>query len=221
MRSDVKERCDCVLVNLGADYAQPADNFGAAAADVGAAGNVVKVDPASVGRLNDALCTKDCAVLFFIFECFESRKDLFFGELAGRFASEAREYLVGMMMVMMLMIVVMTAAALVMILVVVMIVLVMVMMMFMMFMFFVFIMIVVMVFMLMIVVMIAAALVMMLVVMFIFVMVMIVMVVMFVLMLQRVSVRRFGSQLSQFGLKGGLLLHRGKNLFTCQLIPRS
>ena len=218
MRSDVKERCDCVLVNLGADYAQPADNFGAAAADVGAAGNVVKVDPASVGRLNDALCTKDCAVLFFIFECFESRKDLFFGELAGRFASEAREYLVGMMMVMMLMIVVMTAAALVMILVVVMIVLVMVMMMFM---FFVFIMIVVMVFMLMIVVMIAAALVMMLVVMFIFVMVMIVMVVMFVLMLQRVSVRRFGSQLSQFGLKGGLLLHRGKNLFTCQLIPRS
>ena len=218
MRSDVKERCDCVLVNLGADYAQPADNFGAAAADVGAAGNVVKVDPASVGRLNDALCTKDCAVLFFIFECFESRKDLFFGELAGRFASEAREYLVGMMMVMMLMIVVMTAAALVMILVVVMIVLVMVMMMFM---FFVFIMIVVMVFMLMIVVMIAAALVMMLVVMFIFVMVMIVMVVMFVLMLQRVSVRRFGSQLSQFGLKGGLLLHRSKNLFTCQLIPRS
>lgn len=218
MRSDVKERCDCVLVNLGADYAQPADNFGAAAADVGAAGNVVKVDPASVGRLNDALCTKDCAVLFFIFECFESRKDLFFGELAGRFASEAREYLVGMMMVMMLMIVVMTAAALVMILVVVMIVLIMVMMMFM---FFVFIMIVVMVFMLMIVVMIAAALVMMLVVMFIFVMVMIVMVVMFVLMLQRVSVRRFGSQLSQFGLKGGLLLHRGKNLFTCQLIPRS
>lgn len=220
MRSDVKERCDCVLVNLGADYAQPADNFGAAAADVGAAGNVVKVDPASVGRLNDALCTKDCAVLFFIFECFESRKDLFFGELAGRFASEAREYLVGMMMVMMLMIVVMTAAALVMILVVVMIVLVMVMMMFM---FFVFIMIVVMVFMLMIVVMSAAALVMMLVVMFIFVMVMvmIVMVVMFVLMLQRVSVRRFGSQLSQFGLKGGLLLHRSKNLFTCQLIPRS
>ena len=205
MRSDVKERCDCVLVNLGADYAQPADNFGAAAADVGAAGNVVKVDPTSVGRLNDALCTKDCAVLFFIFECFESRKDLFFGELAGRFASEAREYLVGMMMVMMLMIVVMTAAALVMILVVVMIVLVMVMMMFM----------------LMIVVMIAAALVMMLVVMFIFVMVMIVMVVMFVLMLQRVSVRRFGSQLSQFGLKGGLLLHRSKNLFTCQLIPRS
>lgn len=205
-------------MNLGADYAQPADNFGAAAADVGAAGNVVKVDPASVGRLNDALCTKDCAVLFFIFECFESRKDLFFGELAGRFASEAREYLVGMMMVMMLMIVVMTAAALVMILVVVMIVLIMVMMMFM---FFVFIMIVVMVFMLMIVVMIAAALVMMLVVMFIFVMVMIVMVVMFVLMLQRVSVRRFGSQLSQFGLKGGLLLHRGKNLFTCQLIPRS
>ena len=220
MRSDVNERCDCVLVNLGADYAQPADNFGAAAADVGAAGNVVKVDPASVGRLNDALCTKDCAVLFFIFECFESRKDLFFGELAGRFASEAREYLVGMMMVMMLMIVVMTAAALVMILVVVMIVLVMVMMMFM---FFVFIMIVVMVFMLMIVVMSAAALVMMLVVMFIFVMVMvmIVMVVMFVLMLQRVSVRRFGSQLSQFGLKGGLLLHRSKNLFTCQLIPRS
>ena len=220
MRSDVKERCDCVLVNLGADYAQPADNFGAAAADVGAAGNVVKVDPASVGRLNDALCTKDCAVLFFIFECFESRKDLFFGELAGRFASEAREYLVGMMMVMMLMIVVMTAAALVMILVVVMIVLVMVMMMFM---FFVFIMIVVMVFMLMIVVMSAAALVMMLVVMFIFVMVMvmIVMVVMFVLMFQRVSVRRFGSQLSQFGLKGGLLLHRSKNLFTCQLIPRS
>ena len=220
MRSDVKERCDCVLVNLGADYAQPADNFGAAAADVGAAGNVVKVDPTSVGRLNDALCTKDCAVLFFIFECFESRKDLFFGELAGRFASEAREYLVGMMMVMMLMIVVMTAAALVMILVVVMIVLVMVMMMFM---FFVFIMIVVMVFMLMIVVMSAAALVMMLVVMFIFVMVMvmIVMVVMFVLMLQRVSVRRFGSQLSQFGLKGGLLLHRSKNLFTCQLIPRS
>ena len=217
MRSDVKERCDCVLVNLGADYAQPADNFGAAAADVGAAGNIVKVDPASVGRLNDALCTKDCAVLFFIFECFESRKDLFFGELAGRFASEAREYLVGMMMVMMLMIVVMTAAALVMILVVVMIVLVMVMMMFMMFMFFVFIMIVVMVF----VLMIAAALVMMLVVMFIFVMVMIVMVVMFVLMFQRVSVRRFGSQLSQFGLKGGLLLHRGKNLFTCQLIPRS
>lgn len=205
-------------MNLGADYAQPADNFGAAAADVGAAGNVVKVDPASVGRLNDALCTKDCAVLFFIFECFESRKDLFFGELAGRFASEAREYLIGMMMVMMLMIVVMTAAALVMILVVVMIVLIMVMMMFM---FFVFIMIVVMVFMLMIVVMIAAALVMMLVVMFIFVMVMIVMVVMFVLMLQRVSVRRFGSQLSQFGLKGGLLLHRGKNLFTCQLIPRS
>ena len=64
---------------------------------------------------------------------------------------------------------------------------------------------------------------MMLVVMFIFVMVMvmIVMVVMFVLMLQRVSVRRFGSQLSQFGLKGGLLLHRSKNLFTCQLIPRS
>lgn len=218
MRSDVKERCDCVLVNLGADYAQPADNFGAAAADVGAAGNVVKVDPASVGRLNDALCTKDCAVLFFIFECFESREDLFFGELAGRFASEAREYLIGMMMVMMLMIVVMTAAAFVMILVVVMIVLIMVMMMFM---FFVFIMIVVMVFMLMIVVMIAAALVMMLVVMFIFVMVMIVMVVMFVLMLQRVSVRRFGSQLSQFGLKGGLLLHRSKNLFTCQLIPRS
>ena len=85
---------DALLVQLGADDAQTAGVVGRAAADLGCARNVVKVQPfAAVCRRNDALCAQNRAERN-IAERGERGIELCLGVLVSRFLAPGGEYLV-------------------------------------------------------------------------------------------------------------------------------
>ncbi len=85
---------DALLVQLGADDAQTAGVVGRAAADLGCARNVVKVQPfAAVCTRNDALCAQNRAERN-IAERGERGIELCLGVLVSRFLAPGGEYLV-------------------------------------------------------------------------------------------------------------------------------
>ena len=85
---------DALLIQLGADDAQTAGVVGRAAADLGCARNIVKVQPfAAVCRRNDALCAQNRAERN-IAERGERCGELCLGVLVSRFLTPRGEYLV-------------------------------------------------------------------------------------------------------------------------------
>ena len=97
------------------DHAHAAGDLRAAAADIGLAGHIVKVDPAAVGRGHDALGAQNNAVAVLVDERVERGADLVVGVLARRLRAPAREHLVGVVM----MVVMIVAAAVVVVMVIV------------------------------------------------------------------------------------------------------
>src|SRR5699024_4600610 len=98
------------LVQLGTDHAQAAGNIRSAAAHVGFAGHMVKVDPA-IRAGQDALGAQHHAVLAAV-QLFQRVADLLLGVHPGSLAAPAGEHLVGVMVVMMVVVMAAAAAAL-------------------------------------------------------------------------------------------------------------
>ena len=93
---------------MGADYAQAAGIIGAAVADIGFAGHIVKVQPAAILGLHNALGTQDSAVIFLLRQLGQRGTQTVLGEaLGGFYADVLKDFIrvMAMMMVMMLMIV--------------------------------------------------------------------------------------------------------------------
>ena len=112
---NIKQLLNSLLFHLRADNAQPAGDGRAAAADVALAGDVVEVDPAAVGRVDEALCAEDDAVLFLVAQPGENVAQIAFAELFRRLDAPGGEHLVGVVV----MLVVVAAAAVLIVLVVV------------------------------------------------------------------------------------------------------
>ena len=85
---------------MRADDAETSGYAGAAAADVGLLGHVVKVQPVAVAGVHDALGAQDGAVFLLVVQRGEDRTQLGLGELLRRLRAPAREDLVGVMVVM-------------------------------------------------------------------------------------------------------------------------
>ena len=99
-----------MLVELGADDAKSADNRCTARADVCLTGNVIEVDPSTLGILYDALCAEHDSKANGIGKRRERLLKLCLGEFLCGFNTPANKDLVGMV-VMVVMIMVMMAGA--------------------------------------------------------------------------------------------------------------
>ena len=89
-----------MLANLGANDAQTAGDTCCTTADVGFAGDIVKMDPLTIAGGYDALCTQDHTVGFAV-KGGQNGLDLVFRELLGGFRSPAGEDFVCVMIMMM------------------------------------------------------------------------------------------------------------------------
>lgn len=103
---NTEQLLDSLLVYLRADDAHTAGDGSAAAADVRLAGNVVEIDPLSVGRIYKALGTQDRAVACILVELAQRLSDLLLGELLRSLHTPGGEHLVCVVVMM-----VMSAAA--------------------------------------------------------------------------------------------------------------
>ena len=179
------------------DHAHAAGDLCAAAADVGFAGHVVKVDPAAVGRRHDALGAQHDAVAVLVDERVERGADLVVGVFARRLGAPAREHLVRVVVM------VVMAAAVVMVMLVMLVVMLVVVMMMLVLVFIVIIVVMVMV-------MAAAA----------FVLVIIVMVVMVLVLVLVVLLGGLGLEVFELGGQRVAPLHRLEDLLAVELRPR-
>ena len=102
------------FVELRADHAEAAGHSGLTAAQVDLAGDIVEIQPLTVGGIDNALCAQDSAEAGLVLELFENAAQLVLRELLGRFHAPALEDLVGVvvMMVMVLVVIVMVMVAL-------------------------------------------------------------------------------------------------------------
>ncbi len=88
------------FVKLGADNAEPSYNTRSAKTNVRLAGDVIKVDPASVVGFDDTLCSEYHTEFFCVREAFKRCLELFGIELLRCLCAKAYEHLVGVMVVM-------------------------------------------------------------------------------------------------------------------------
>ena len=211
----MEQLLQCILGQVRPDHAHAAGDLCAAAADIGLAGHVVKVDPAAVGRGHNALGAQHDAIAVLVDERVECGADLIIGVFARRLGAPAREHLIRVVVMVMMAAAVVVAVLVMIVVIVVMIVaaavivvmLVVVMMMLVL-------MFVVIVILIVVMVMMAAAA---------FVLVLVIVVVMMVMVLVLVLVVLLGGLgLEVFELSGQRVapLHRLEDLLAVELRPR-
>ena len=201
-----EQRGQGIYLQPGADDAQPTDDSRSTRADVGLAGNVVKVNPAfacAVGGCHNALGAQNGAVLALITQGGQHTFQRRAVKADGRLGTAAYEHLVGivvMVMVSLVVVVAAAAAALVLILILILILIP-----------------VMMVMMLMLIVVILIFV--MMVVMLMLIMVILILVVM-VVMLMLVLIVLLGGKAGQLCLQRVAALHCLAQLVAGQLVPR-
>ena len=86
-----------MLLQLRTDHTQTAGEAGRTTADILLPGHIIEMDPGPIGAGHDALSTQDDTALLCVVQSRQSRMDLLFCVLPGRFGAPADEDLVGIM----------------------------------------------------------------------------------------------------------------------------